>query len=121
MVESWKYVLPARARTVRQLTEMLLARTAVCALAATFLALLIAEEASSAGIKVTSLLSDLATVGALVGLATCAPTCAVQVLRVIRFLWDEDVEHFVHSCLVTAIFGALVLVKVASKVLAFAH
>lgn len=82
------------------------------------MALLVANDASAAGIKVTSLLSDIATVGALVGLAACAPACAIQAVRVIRFLWDEDGEHFFHACTVTAIFGLLVMVKIGLTLLA---
>ncbi|MFI0464476.1 hypothetical protein ACH347_10395 [Saccharopolyspora sp. 5N102] len=99
----------AAVRSTRQLTELMLSRTAICTLAGTFLALMVAGRAEAAGVKVTSLISDLATVGALVGLASCAPRSVIQSIRIFKLLKESDRRNWVRAHLTLAIVDLMVL------------
>ncbi|MGW5646772.1 hypothetical protein ACWEV3_11295 [Saccharopolyspora sp. NPDC003752] len=96
-------------RSTRQLVELVLSRTAICTLAGTFLALMVAGRAEAAGVKVTSLISDLATVGALVGLASCAPRSVIQSIRTFKLLKENDRRNWVRAHLTLAIVDLMVL------------
>jgi hypothetical protein len=101
----------AHVLSTRQLTELMLSRTAICTLAGTFLALMVADQAEAAGVKVTSLLSDLATVGALVGLASCAPRSVLQSIRIFKLLKENHRRNWIRAHLTLAIVDLMVLLE----------
>ncbi|SDW03378.1 hypothetical protein SAMN05216215_100125 [Saccharopolyspora shandongensis] len=99
----------SKLRSTGQLVELMLSRTAICTLTGTFLALMVAGRAEAAGVKVTSLISDLATVGALVGLASCAPRSVIQSIRTFKLLKENDRRNWVRAHLTLAIVDLMVL------------
>lgn len=77
-----------------ELIELAVARIGYFSLLGTFLALMAASGVGDNGVKATSLISDLATLGALAGLVTCIPAGlsysrkSLRVLRVVsRLAW----------------------------------
>lgn len=78
------------------LRRRLLDWTAAGALTGTFLALMAVPAAEDASVDTTAVVSDLATVGALLGLAACIPTSILHVSACLRLLRLHDLKAYAH-------------------------